>query len=294
MDATIETPVMETPETTETEDQGETVERIAPEGQDTEESESAEDSEESGEEQKPIYKKKLKIDGEEREIVVKTDADMDRLIQKGIAADKNFQAAAEARKEVAATKKEFGELVERWQENILNVFDDLGIDPIEFSKKVVNAIESYEGLTPEQRRIMELEQGEARRQIEDEKRNRTAEEQAKAIEQQEIMKEYETIVQQMKTGLASAKLPTDNKSLARVASYMQANKNATVEEAIEMYRIENEYRNRTSKKPAEKEKPDNYGEITNKPKERKESRQVKDSDVQEMIRQSFHDAYAGK
>lgn len=99
----------------------------------------------------PVLKRKykLKVDGKEEEIEA-DDAELTTYLQKGIAAQKRFDEAAKARKEAEAK-------LAKLKDNPWDVIKELGLDPMEAASKFV--IEQYElqQMTPEQRKLRELE-----------------------------------------------------------------------------------------------------------------------------------------
>jgi len=152
---------------------------------------------------KPERRKfQLKIDGEEKEIDI-DEEDLPRYIQKGLAAEKKFNEAARLRKEAELK-------IARIKQNTWEVIKEQGLDPDELSEKYI--IEKYEksNMTPEQRKLYEMEQ-----------QNRELMKFKEAYEQEKAAREYDSKVQQysaryeqeLQDVLATGELPNTTASM---------------------------------------------------------------------------------
>lgn len=162
------------------------------------------------EQQKAIARKlKLKVDGRDEEL---DESEVVRWAQMGRSAQKRFQEAAQARKQAE-------DFIRMLKEDPVSVMTNpaVGIDPRKFAEEYLSKELQKETLSPEQKRIRDLED-KLRKHDEDLKK---AEEQSKKAEFQKLQEHYKQDFDKKFTdALQGSGLPKSPKTIQRMADYM--------------------------------------------------------------------------
>jgi hypothetical protein len=168
----------------------------------------------------PKYRFKLKVDKEEKEAEYDHET-AQRLIQKGLGADKRFN-------EVQHKLMELERREERLKDANYKLSDkqarrqalrDMGIDPAAFAEELLMEELEQSALTPEQRRIKELEDFKSMKELE-EKTLREHNENLK--QQQEYKKAVDSIDQEITKVLQSEGIEKNLETVERVLQHMRA------------------------------------------------------------------------
>ena len=206
------------------------------EASETEESTEQEEGQEelTKEEKKEIARKKkyqLKVNGKAKDIELDLDNDTEvqKYLQKAMAADEKFQEAAYLRKNVEA-------LIIELRTNPLAILQhpELGIDVKQLAEQVMNRELEEMSKTPEQKRLEEMER--KLKEYEEEKKRL---EEEKLQEQQARLEEManQQLDDQISDALAKTSLPKSTYTIKRIADVMIEAVNAgytdvTVEEIM--------------------------------------------------------------
>jgi len=157
----------------------------------------------------------LKIHGEERELNLDSDDDLEllrQMAQKGEGADSKFQEAAQMRKQMEA-------LANLLQEDPMEAMRRIGHDPEELAQKYVEQRLEDMKLSPEQKRIKELE---TKLKAEEDAKEELARERA-AAERMRIEEQYaEQVDMDISTALEASKLPRSPYVVDRIINTMAA------------------------------------------------------------------------
>lgn len=158
---------------------------------------------------------KLKIRGEERELDLSNDDDialLQEMAQKGEGADSKFQEAATMRKQME-------KLADLLQKNPMEALKRIGHDPEELAQKYVERRLEEMKLSPEQKRIKELEERLAKEEEAKKELEQKKQEQEKArLEEQYARKIDEDIT----SALEKSKLPRSAYVVDRIVNTMAA------------------------------------------------------------------------
>lgn len=191
-----------------------------PQNEGGENNESQAPAKQTKKEEPPKYKFKFKIDKEEREAEYDHETTQ-RLIQKGLGADKRFNEiqhkAMELEKREAKIKEANSRLTDKQVRR--QALRELGIDPVAFAEELLMEELEEQSLSPEERRIKELEAFKKQKEEEE----KTLEEQYKAYQQE---KEYKQIVTDLDSQITDI-LKTEGveknlETVERILQYMRA------------------------------------------------------------------------
>lgn len=157
---------------------------------------------------KEIKKWQLKSGGKEREVT--DEQELVRLAQLGLGANEKFEQAAK-------TRKEAEQVLELFQKNPTEALKRLGIDVRKFSEDFLYEELQNEKLTPEQKKMKEMEQELDKYKKEKEDVERRAQEERF----QKLTSEYEASLQDgILKAIDQYKLPKNPRTVARIAEYM--------------------------------------------------------------------------
>lgn len=155
-----------------------------------------------------IKKWKLKAGKQEREVT--SEAELVRLAQLGIGAHEKFEQAAK-------TRKQAEDVLEILQKNPAEALSKLGFDVRKLAEDFLAQKIQEEMLTPEQRKVKEMETELQRYKTEKEE----FEKQQREVQISTLQVQYEADIQQKIIGAIDAhKLPKNPKTIARFAEYM--------------------------------------------------------------------------
>ena len=165
---------------------------------------------------------KVPVDGKEIEVGID---DLLSSYSHVKASNDRFEKAAQAKKEAAALRSEAESMKARMKSDPWGVMEELGLDPRTTSEEYLIKKLEFDSLTPEQKRIMELEhktktyeEKEAAAKKQEEERAKT---EAKEKEDKAIAKRSEELIAEYSkafiTELSASKLPKTNIMVAKVA-----------------------------------------------------------------------------
>ncbi|CAM6000299.1 unnamed protein product [Sphagnum balticum] len=158
--------------------------------------------------QEAIKKWKLKAGKQEREVT--SEAELVRLAQLGIGANEKFEQAAK-------TRKQAEEVLEIIQKNPAEALTKLGFDVRKLAEEYLAEKIQEEMLTPEQKKVKEMEQ--QLKKYQEEKAE--FERQQREAQISQLQSQYEVDIQQKIINAIDAnKLPKNPKTVARFAEYM--------------------------------------------------------------------------
>jgi hypothetical protein len=174
---------------------------------------------------------KVNVDGQESEV---NEAELLRGYSHNKAAEKKMQEAANSRKEAETVLRMF-------KENPKEAFKIMGADARAFAEMVINDELAESMLSPEQKQLRDY-----KRELEQYQSNdKQAKEEYEKQQHDEAMSQYtEQIQSQITTALGSAGLPNTERTVGRMAHYMQAAlaagyENVTAQDVIE--HVRNDY-----------------------------------------------------
>ena len=167
-----------------------------------------------------VEKYTLKIDG--KEVHVESQDELVKLAQLGLAGHKRMQEAARMTKDAQTRIAQSEKLLEMLKNDPKSIImhPELGIDPEtikKFAEEYLSGEIEKAQMTPEQRRLKELEEKLAAKEAEEKKR----EEEARQAEYEKLTSQYEAQYEkEIPDALQKAGLPTTPKTVAQVAHYL--------------------------------------------------------------------------
>jgi hypothetical protein len=163
--------------------------------------------------EKQKFKFTTKIDGVEEEVEL-TEDDIRRDYQKLKASDKRFQAAAEQDKRARETIEKMSS-----EDGLLEALVGMGYDPMQLAEKLIYNRLQVEAMSPEQKRIMELEQREHLRQQKDKQQQELIEQERFKEDNDRLTKEIQADIMSV---LQSNAIPATAQNTWRVGNKMLA------------------------------------------------------------------------
>jgi hypothetical protein len=158
------------------------------------------------------YALKVNNKVKELELDLENDAEVQRYLQKALAADEKFQEAANM-------KKGFSELISQLKNNPLAILmhPEIGVDVKKLAEQVLNQEIEDMSKTPEQKRIEELEKALKDR----EEREKSLEEEKRQAEMAKLEEQtYQELDEQISAALDKSELPRSPYVVKRIADTM--------------------------------------------------------------------------
>lgn len=166
-----------------------------------------------------IKKLKIKVDGKEldKELDLANEAELIKMLQMAEMSGKRAQEAAELRKSEAQRNKELDSFLNTLKTNPEFILAQLGVDPAKFAESVLEKEVQKMQLTPEQRKIQDLEN--ELKAIKDKEEN--AKKEAEALRAQTLRDKYAADYQnQLLSALDKGRIPNDPHTISKLADYM--------------------------------------------------------------------------
>lgn len=165
-----------------------------------------EGKEEQEQEVKPVYSKRLKVSGEERDITFNNQDDLDQIITKGLGADDKFREAAELREQISQVMEGLK------GPQAIEILQKLGVNDEVLADYLYKRIQR-ENLSEEDKKRLAIEE-------ENQKLKQQLEQSNKSTEQIKIDQEAQLWRERIGTVLIEKGLPNNKQTQALVAGIM--------------------------------------------------------------------------